>query len=482
MVVAATRARRSSDNDASSSSSSSTDEPLHATADEPFSSSSSVSPIRSDRTLAGTAWWCWCQWLTLQALVGLPGLWLLQFVRLVGFVLLTLPVLGPQFIRYLLHAQIYKNLVYGPSLRHQLDIYSPTPTAQPTAEPTAQPPAEHLRPVVIFVSGGAWIIGYKAWAFLQAMVLQANGVLVVSPDYRNFPQASIENMVADVDAAVAWTLSNLQRLRGDPKNVTLVGQSAGAHLVSMVVTHRAALADAEADDTAGSARPRTLVGARMAVPCWSGQAIESSWRLEQLRSWVGISGPYDLGPLVETLHERGLHRRLLAQLIPDPPALSPAVHVRALGASGRKALAALPVFLAHGKADATVPWRQTTEFARALEQAGVRVEVELYDGATPTDPILEGPMSGKDALLAKLLAIVRRQRSCAGVECGRGCCDSPPGEAAGAGSGKELLEAGLEGCCCEHAAGGGAAAEEDYYLPRVLPLWVLGLARRVNPF
>ena len=44
--------------------------------------------------------------------------------------------------------------------------------------------------MVVFLSGGAWLIGYKAWAYLQGKVLQNNGVMCIMPDYRNYPQVS----------------------------------------------------------------------------------------------------------------------------------------------------------------------------------------------------------------------------------------------------------------------------------------------------
>ncbi|KAJ1624521.1 Alpha/Beta hydrolase protein, partial [Pavlovales sp. CCMP2436] len=280
---------------------------------------------------------------------------------------------------------VLKNIVYGPSIRHQLDIYLP------------DTPGPH--PVVIFVSGGAWLIGYKCWPYLQALVLRANGVLVICPDYRNFPQSSINGMVTDVDAGVAWTLSNLSRLEGDPHNVTLVGQSAGAHLVAMVVAQRAAL-EADGDD---------VLAADVAIrrdPAWRGDSVSSNWRLGQLRQWVGIAGPYNLGPLIEVLHARGLDRRLIRQLIPDAQHLSPAVRVEALSLAARAVLASRPCLLAHGKADATVPWAQTAEFAQVLRGAGVPTEVELTPGQSHTDAILEGPMSGEDVLTRRLLAVV----------------------------------------------------------------------------
>ena len=43
-------------------------------------------------------------------------------------------------------------------------------------------------PVVVFVTGGAWIIGYKAWGALLARRLSQRGIMVACLDYRNFPQ------------------------------------------------------------------------------------------------------------------------------------------------------------------------------------------------------------------------------------------------------------------------------------------------------
>jgi prenylcysteine alpha-carboxyl methylesterase len=43
-------------------------------------------------------------------------------------------------------------------------------------------------PVVVFVTGGAWTIGYKAWGALFARRLSQLGIIVASLDYRNFPQ------------------------------------------------------------------------------------------------------------------------------------------------------------------------------------------------------------------------------------------------------------------------------------------------------
>ena len=60
--------------------------------------------------------------------------------------------------------------------------------------------------------------------------LSAFGIVVVTPDYRNFPQGVAPDMIEDVMASLQWVFENIHHFGGDPDNVTLVGQSAGAHL------------------------------------------------------------------------------------------------------------------------------------------------------------------------------------------------------------------------------------------------------------
>jgi Carboxylesterase family len=53
------------------------------------------------------------------------------------------------------------------------------------------------------------------------------GILTIVPDYRNFPQGDVEDMVTDVIAAVSWTSKNAESYGGDPEKIVLAGQSAG---------------------------------------------------------------------------------------------------------------------------------------------------------------------------------------------------------------------------------------------------------------
>ena len=120
---------------------------------------------------------------------------------------------------------------YGPSSRNLLDVY-------PVVGSSARSPTP--RPVVVFLTGGAWIIGYKMWGALMGRALTPNGVLLVIPDYRNFPQTDARGMMSDVDMALSWVRENIGAYGGDPDNIVLVGQSAGAHLGSLVLLLKAA--------------------------------------------------------------------------------------------------------------------------------------------------------------------------------------------------------------------------------------------------
>lgn len=57
------------------------------------------------------------------------------------------------------------------NLFFRLDLYLPNNIDSP-------------KPVVIFVTGGAWIIGYKAWGALLGLQLAERDIIVASIDYR----------------------------------------------------------------------------------------------------------------------------------------------------------------------------------------------------------------------------------------------------------------------------------------------------------
>eukprot|EP00802_Teleaulax_amphioxeia_P028231 Tamp_29847.p1 GENE.Tamp_29847~~Tamp_29847.p1 ORF type:complete len:110 (-),score=16.21 Tamp_29847:426-731(-) len=68
-------------------------------------------------------------------------------------------------------------------------------------------------------------------------------------------------MVRDVTEAVKWTLSHAHHLGGDPKNITLIGQSAGAQLALMCIIEAA-----EAGSRGDRARRLSSAGKSIRLP------------------------------------------------------------------------------------------------------------------------------------------------------------------------------------------------------------------------
>jgi para-nitrobenzyl esterase len=100
------------------------------------------------------------------------------------------------------------------------------------------PPA----PVLMFVHGGAFIAGSARGPVYDGTAFARDGVVLVTVNYRLgipgfllLPDAPDNRGRLDVIAALRWISENASRFGGDPGNVTLAGQSAGAIIVTSIV-------------------------------------------------------------------------------------------------------------------------------------------------------------------------------------------------------------------------------------------------------
>eukprot|EP01059_Diplonema_ambulator_P010404 TRINITY_DN20433_c0_g1_i1.p1 TRINITY_DN20433_c0_g1~~TRINITY_DN20433_c0_g1_i1.p1 ORF type:complete len:455 (+),score=78.92 TRINITY_DN20433_c0_g1_i1:63-1427(+) len=299
--------------------------------------------------------------------------WLWLLGRILSFVLLLLvQVFLPMAWHYCTSGCILRDVPYtkNPDLqgRGVLDIYLPEPAYSYIAK-QAEGQEKRKHPVAIFLVGGAWIVGYKAWGALLARLLSAAGVVCFMPDYRNFPQATISDMVDDVDDAVAWVLANLEVYGGDPENVILIGQSAGAHL---------------------------------GLTALLGQVQNSSkWSPSAIRSFVGISGPYDIVNLTDFFDSRGLYKYVVHLIFEHAVELHSPVSI--LNSMRSLPPSFPPTYLFHGTADNSVPPWSSTRLASVLKAKGAQVTCKLLHGHTHTAPIIESPVGGSDPLMADLL-------------------------------------------------------------------------------
>ena len=90
-------------------------------------------------------------------------------------------------------------------------------------------------PTILYIHGGGWVIAdlntYSASA--EGLSSQAEAV-VVSVAYRQAPEHKFPTAHNDCYAAYEWLVKNAASIKGDPKKIALVGESAGGNLATSV--------------------------------------------------------------------------------------------------------------------------------------------------------------------------------------------------------------------------------------------------------
>ena len=97
-----------------------------------------------------------------------------------------------------------------------------------------KPGAKNAR-VLVFVHGGGWLSEDKKLYREMASYLADNGVTVVVVNYRLSPAVKFPSHAEDVAAAVYWTYMFINKYNGDKQNIYLMGHSAGAHLITLIL-------------------------------------------------------------------------------------------------------------------------------------------------------------------------------------------------------------------------------------------------------
>ena len=88
-------------------------------------------------------------------------------------------------------------------------------------------------PIMIYVHGGGWSKGDKAQVLYKPEAFNDAGYVFVSVNYRLLPEADLSLQAQDIARAIAWTGEHAGEFGGGER-ITLMGHSAGAHLVSLV--------------------------------------------------------------------------------------------------------------------------------------------------------------------------------------------------------------------------------------------------------
>ncbi len=115
---------------------------------------------------------------------------------------------------------------------------------------TAASDPEERRPVMVWIHGGGLRIGHASHPMYNGVRLAERGAVVVTVNYRLFSfgglahptlteesehGASGNYSIMDQIAALRWVRENISAFGGDPGNVTLFGESAGARCISLMM-------------------------------------------------------------------------------------------------------------------------------------------------------------------------------------------------------------------------------------------------------
>lgn len=88
-------------------------------------------------------------------------------------------------------------------------------------------------PVIFSVHGGAWVYGDKNVYQFYCMQLAQQGFAVVNFTYRLAPEVKILEQIEDINQVVAWIFEHAKEYLLDTEHIFAVGDSAGAHLLSV---------------------------------------------------------------------------------------------------------------------------------------------------------------------------------------------------------------------------------------------------------
>ena len=201
--------------------------------------------------------------------------------------------------------------------RHRLDVY----------QSRLAPPGK--APVMVYVHGGAWVIGEKREQGKPMMYeLVARGWVCVAINYRLSPKATWPDHIVDAKRAVAWVKEHIDEYGGDPSFVAVSGGSAGGHLCALL-----ALSDGDPTFQPGFEEADTSVQA--CVPFYGVMDLTSS------PDGSAIFGPGLL---------KMLEKKVMKTTESEHPEL-----FRAASPTYRVAAEAPPFFVLHGVNDTLVP-------------------------------------------------------------------------------------------------------------------------------
>ncbi len=113
------------------------------------------------------------------------------------------------------------DLLYGPRERNRIDFFK----------------AADKAPTLLFIHGGYWQTRAKETFALFSDGPMAHGINVALTGYTLAPDATLDQIVAEIHAGIDHLAAQLPALGGDGKGIVVAGWSAGGHLTSMALSN-----------------------------------------------------------------------------------------------------------------------------------------------------------------------------------------------------------------------------------------------------
>jgi arylformamidase len=115
-----------------------------------------------------------------------------------------------------------RDLCYDAASRQCLDVFPA--------------PGPGLKPAFVFIHGGYWRMLSKNESVFMAGALTRRGISVIAVDYALVPMATLEEIVRQVRASIAWLYRNGAAHGIDAERLFVGGSSAGGHLAAALVS------------------------------------------------------------------------------------------------------------------------------------------------------------------------------------------------------------------------------------------------------
>ena len=241
---------------------------------------------------------------------------------------------------------------------------------------------DHPRPVVVWIHGGALIMGHRASVprWLQE-ACRENGYVLVSIDYRLAPETKLPEIIADLEDAFRWVRQQGPKLfHADAERIGVVGGSAGGYL-ALTAGFRVQPRPAALVSLWGYG---DLIGPWYSTP--SPHARHHRSKLSEAEAWRQVSGPPisdsrerkgDGGAFYQFCRQTGTWPQAVSGWHPvaDAKEFEPYMPLVNVAADYP------PTLLIHGDKDTDVPYEQSTLMAAELSKHGVTHKLLTIKGA-----------------------------------------------------------------------------------------------------